>query len=180
MADRTCTINGCGNRYEARGWCRTHYMRWRRHGDPEHRERLRGEPVDVRFWSKVDRTGECWTWTGGKYAEGYGRFWDGERDVAAHRFAYELEVGPIPDGTEIDHTCHNDTGCLLSTRCPHRACVNPAHLEAVTHAVNSRRGYAGHHLASRTHCPQGHPYAGDNLAHDADGSRRCRTCSNHK
>jgi hypothetical protein len=86
-----------------------------------------------RFWLKVDRQdqGECWRWTGA-VAGGYGRFWIGPgrargRPVQAHRFAYELLVGPIPDGLTIDHLCLN------------KLCVNPAHMEPVTGAENSRR-----------------------------------------
>jgi hypothetical protein len=115
------------------------------------------------FWPKVDvaEPDECWLWKGTRTARGYGGFWDGERMVGAHRFAYELLVGPIPDGLQLDHLCRNPP------------CVNPAHLEAVTHAVNLQRG----ERAQRTHCPQGHAYTAENTLRHG-GKRKCRICHN--
>lgn len=86
---------------------------------------------DNRFWSKVDKKdqSECWEWTAAKTKGGYGRFRDGQRLVVAHRYSYELKYGPIPEGLELDHTCHNSS------------CVNPDHLEVVTHSENIRRRY---------------------------------------
>lgn len=117
-----------------------------------------------RFWAKVDQSGDCWTWAGVKDDRGYGRFTVQGRKVLTHRFAYELLVGPIPDGLVIDHLCRNPR------------CVNPAHLEPVTTRENLLRGNTiTAAQVARTHCPQGHPYAGENLAID-DGARRCRKC----
>lgn len=123
-----------------------------------------------KFWSKVRIEGwmDCWLWTG-TLAHGYGQF---GRNAFAHRVAYELLVGPIPQGFQIDH--------VRAWGCVHRHCVNPAHLEAVTQAENIQRGDAGQHQARKTHCPQGHPYDEANTYVDANakgGPRRfCRTC----
>ena len=101
-----------------------------------------------RFRSKVRRDGSCWFWTGAINPEGYGTYVQdarraSRRDRGAHRFAYEWFIGPVPDGLVLDHLCRN------------RSCVNPAHLEAVTNAENSRRGLKGRLV---THCVHGHPY----------------------
>lgn len=119
-----------------------------------------------RFVAKVDKTGSCWVWTAYRTARGYGRFNDGSRIVQTHRFAYELWVGPIPDGLELDHLCRN------------RSCVNPDHLEPVTGRENILRGVSpSAQHAAKTHCPNGHPYSGENL-YVAPGRhhRQCRAC----
>lgn len=125
------------------------------------------------FWARVQPdSGGCWIWMGARTPAGYGSVGTGKRSgvsiVYAHRFAYELVKGQIPDGLVIDHLC----------RVP--PCVNPEHLEAVTHRENVRRGKNGvlRHLhaprASRANpdgCLRGHPYTTT-----ASGRRYCRTC----
>lgn len=127
------------------------------------------------FWERVEKvalTG-CWVWRGSIARNRYG-LWSYRKDAEtrtayAHRFAYELAVGPIPDGLVLDHLCLN------------RTCCNPEHLDPVTHAENFRRGVGRRDGAafqrSKTHCPYGHPYSGENLTIRPDGSRNCRACS---
>ncbi len=114
----------------------------------------------------------CWWWMGATKGNGYGVASSFGRLAPVHRLSYEVFVGPIPDGLEIDHLCHtNDLTCNVGHACPHRRCVNPDHLEAVTHLENMRRGY----WARITHCPKGHAYDATNTAVSRAG-RRCRAC----
>jgi hypothetical protein len=124
--------------------------------------------VAARFHTKYQRgeASECWEWLAARTGTGYGNFYAGTvegRKVnrPAHRVAYELALGPIPEGLVLDHLCRN------------RACVNPAHLEPVTNAENLRRGARGRLV---THCPQGHELSGDNLRPRNDGRRGCAAC----
>lgn len=115
-----------------------------------------------RFWSKVDKSGECWLWTGGK-SGGYGYFKVNGSTLRANRLAYEIEHGEIPEGMLVCHSC--DTP----------ACVNPAHLWLGTDKDNQADKVAkGRHPNHRkTECPKGHPYS-----FRGDGRRYCLTCSN--
>lgn len=125
---------------------------------------INGAP-DIRFWAKVDKSDECWTWIAGK-TQGYGKFragGAGSKTVLAHRWAWEQERGPIPDGLELDHLCRN------------RACVRPTHLEAVTPSVNKARQDQKKPL--RPTCKWGHAWTPDNTLMRKDGRGRiCLTC----
>ncbi len=70
----------------------------------------------AKFWSKVDMTGDCWIWTGARNSRGYGNLNINGKSVLAHRFAYELEYGLIPEGDFIRHKCLNNS------------CVRPDHM----------------------------------------------------
>ena len=108
--------------------------------------------------------GDCWLWTGRLRKDGYANFSFEGRHVLAHRFAYELEIGPIPDGLTLDHLCRV------------RHCVRPDHLEPVTQAENVKRGQTGWHNKLKTHCKNGHPFNETNTTIPPDGYRRCRLC----
>jgi hypothetical protein len=127
-------------------------------------------PAPERFWPKVDKNGPngCWVWTASKCSAGYGRFVPVfyQSPQLAHRYAYELLVGPIPEGLQIDHLCRNPS------------CVNPTHLEPVTQLENVRRGDAGKNQTSKTHCPRGHEYTEENVYRvpSRPNGRQCRAC----
>ena len=127
--------------------------------------------ISHRFWPKVDRTSpdECWNWTGKLNEDGYGTIRRGpasEGAEYAHRISYALAFGAIPDGFDVDHACRN------------HACVNPTHLEAVTHVVNVLRGMSPAAVnARKTVCMRGH----NNWYIKPGGKgRTCRTCLNMK
>lgn len=144
-------------------------------GEPCARRFVKGHnrrrDVVERFWAKVDKTEGCWNWTG-VLLRGYGQFAYRRRMVLAHRFAYELLVGPIPDGLVIDHLCRNPR------------CVNPAHLEPVTPRENVLRGVGPSAVhAVKTHCIHGHPFDEANTyirTRNGTKIRDCRACNRER
>lgn len=131
-------------------------------------------PREVLFWARVNKNGPngCWLWTGNKTSKGYGRILvknSIHKYVRAHRFSYELLVGELPSGLQLDHLCHNP------------GCVNPEHLQVVTSKENTLRGNG---LAAKeaklTHCPKGHLYNLLNTYFEKRNgkiiARRCRIC----
>lgn len=143
------------------------------------------DTIIARFMDKVacePNTG-CWLWLGALTPTGYPTFWINGQTERAHRVSYELFKGPIPEGLTVDHTCHDPKVCLLGEGCPHRSCVNPEHLAAVTDLENMRRGHGSKRgqLAAAavkhaiTHCPQGHEYSPDNT-YIYSQKRQCRAC----
>jgi hypothetical protein len=120
--------------------------------------------AERRFWTKVDKSGDCWLWTAATNGAGYGILTmsrDGSK-VLAHRWSYEHHNGPIPEGLVIDHLC----------RVP--LCVRPDHLEAVTQAENNRRGMSlSSQQARQTHCKRGHEFEPER---NTAGRRWCKRC----
>lgn len=130
--------------------------------------------ITARFWSKVAKTDGCWLWTG-SLVNGYGVFSVKRKNKYAHRFCYELTIGPIPEGLFLDHVCHNSaTDCAGGNSCVHRRCVRPDHLDPTTTRINTLRSPHTRTAinAAKTHCPYGHPLDGIN-----GGQRYCRTCN---
>ena len=140
--------------------------------------------LEERFWAKVDKNGSifkdlgpCWTWTASLTTAGYGKFGiTNGRAVEAHRVAYELIMGPVPEGLCLDHLCRN------------RMCVNPDHLEPVTLVENFKRGIDSHPASNATrkamalastHCRNGHPRTPPNT-HWWKGHRYCRICAKER
>lgn len=103
------------------GYCGAHRARFRLGMDMDAPWRWEITPED-RFWKKVDKSAACWVWTGSRDRKGYGK----GNGCLAHRFSYELAYGPIPQGMQVDHTCHNPP------------CVNPEHLRLADNAQNGQ------------------------------------------
>ena len=124
-------------------------------------------PLIVRFRaSYVVNDNGCWIWTRLLNRYGYAEMKVDNRSRGGHRVAYELLIGPIPNGLQIDHLCRV------------RACVNPAHLEAVTAQVNTLRStnFAATN-AKKVECLRGHPFTPENTRVDSKNRRNCQECA---
>jgi hypothetical protein len=134
-------------------------------------------PTQERFMKfiKINPTTSCWEWQGAKHEYGYGLFefksangrW---RSICAHRIAWIIFKGPIPDKLHIRHKCDNPP------------CVNPDHLEIGTHKDNMRDRHERktHPFSALTHCKNGHEFTTENTylwrRSDTNIIRKCRTC----
>lgn len=155
MVPKICSVPACSREHHGRTYCKYH-ARLSLAGMPhEAMTEIRGPlnlTLEERFWSKVDKSGDCWEWTASRYNYGHGQFFIGpnrrSRCRPAHRVSYEMANGPIPDSLVIDHICHNPP------------CVNPAHLRAVTQKENTENR-RGAHKSSKSgvrgvwHAPNG-------------------------
>ncbi|MEV4246982.1 HNH endonuclease signature motif containing protein [Streptosporangium canum] len=177
MSQRICVAEDCDReavRYQ-KTLCKMHDSRRRRNGDlnADRRYRASAEMAASRFWAKVDKGGPlgCWIWTASINPGGYGQFivYDADKKrglpIPAHRVAWQLVRGSIPQDLYIDHLCRT------------RNCVNPEHLEPVTNKVNILRGISPAAISARkTHCIRGHEFTPENTYRPARGGRQCRTC----
>jgi hypothetical protein len=159
---------GCGqpariatSTVRARGWVKGEPRRFLR----GHSNRRFGfETPEQRLLRETIKTETCWNWVGATTSSGYGSLSRKGRAVGAHVFSYEIFKGPLAQGLEIHHTCSN------------RLCVNPDHLQAVTHADHLRIAPSPGQ-SRKTHCKHGHPLSGDNIITSSRGHRQCRICT---
>lgn len=118
-----CSIEGCGRPEDCRTWCKMHWKRWKKYGDPL-LGRVRYSDPALAFAARTQWRGGCLIWTGSRISAGYGNMRIGESNKLAHRFAWEQVRGPIPSGLDVDHTCFTP------------ACCNVQHLRLATRKQN--------------------------------------------
>ena len=120
-----------------------------------------------KYNTKINKTENCWLWTGTLDDKGYGITRVNNKNSRAHRIIYELLVGKIPDGLQIDHLCRV------------RNCVNPNHLEPVTQDENKRRNVPFRKEVLKTHCKNGHEFSEKNTKirmRNGNPWRVCKKC----
>lgn len=151
-----CEREGCRRpvKVVVRRLCNAHYIQLQRTGQLT--------PLD-RFAPQIDKSGECWLWTGYRNQDGYGTF----GGLGAHRIAWEREHGPIPAGMTIDHRCRT------------RACVRVDHLRLMTPSAN----FSDNGFRDRAACAHGHEWAPANTrvrVRNGRSHRVCRACDRRR
>ena len=129
----------------------------------------------------------CWDWTGSLDTKGYAMIANPDntaRAMRGHRYGYIQISGAIDEDLVLDHLCHtNADHCDLRGDCPHRRCMNPDHVEAVTQGENLMRSeYTWAYINShKTHCIWGHEFTASNtkniLGANGNWHRACKTCA---
>ena len=170
----------CERPARAQGLCNAHYKKLLKYGDPLAGVTImRGVPPVQRYLAWVDQRGPyaCWPWTGGIDQKGYGIFGIDGGSVKAHRFGFTILVCVLQENETVDHTCHNGSGCPGGNGCPHRACQNPWHWEALEDWPNGARGNSFAAVnARKTACIWGHELTPEN-SYGYRGRRQCKTCA---
>jgi len=166
-----CTVEGCVKKHRSKGYCQTHFMRLYHHGDANYKpKKIRGTVIQrLKHMTQLNEGTGCIEWQGSVDKRGYGRI---ANDVGwldmAHRLSYKLYVGEIPEGLVINHKCYNSR------------CVNPEHLEAVTHRENiidKGRSNAAYLNSKKTHCIRGHDLTVSYIIKTKYGfARNCKQC----
>ena len=138
--------------------------------------------VDFHLWKAWQRvvartmvTDHCWIFLGAQSGKGYGCASVAGATKSVHRVAYEVNVGPIPAGRAVDHTCHDPSICV-GGKCVHRLCVNPDHLSLTSTEDNSARQTP----AAATHCAHGHLYTDLTTGRTPNGRRYCKACRSER
>jgi hypothetical protein len=157
---KSCSVNECQKTSTRLGYCTAHYRRFKRHGDPRGGRISWGssayEAILDRGWSRM---GECLSWNGSTNVYGYGVLKRGGKVSSCHRTVFEMWNHPIPKGLHIDHTCHNEAAlrneCAGGVTCPHRRCINPSHLRAVTPGENIRASLSHRRAVSKLRYERG-------------------------
>ena len=122
----------------------------------------------------------CWIWTGQATHDGYGKWVPspGQPPILTHLYSYLLHNGPVPEGMDVGHECHDraviEGTCDGGPECPHRRCCNPQHLGVQSRSENTLA--QNHYYRNRSECPHGHAYDEQNTIIGKDGKRRCREC----
>ncbi len=172
-----CRFPGCQNQAFAKALCRTHYAQQNRGVEMfeiHSRRRPAGSPKTDYFEQRCSEWGllrglftPCRIFDGPTDTGGYGYVTIGHKSIGAHLYVWRRDVGPVPDGKEIDHVCRV------------RNCINTGHMRTVTHQINTTENVVGSKWMlnkAKTHCDHGHEFTVANTYIRKDGRRTCREC----